>query len=60
MKTDNERMIQSQLKNCDFQIEGLIACAKHAPAELGKECEDLIGELIQYRDALERDLFMCC
>jgi hypothetical protein len=56
METDNERMIQSQLKNCSFQIEGLEACVKHAPQELGKQCEELISELVAYQEALKRDL----
>ncbi len=56
METDNERIIQSQLKNCNLQIEGLEACAKHASPELGKQCEELISELIPYREALKRDL----
>jgi len=56
MEIDNERIIQSQLKNCNFQIEGLESCAKHAPPELGKECEEMISGLIAYREALKRGL----
>ncbi len=56
METDNERIIQSQLKNCNFQIEGLEACAQHAPQELGKQCEEVISELVAYKESLKRDL----
>ena len=59
METDNERIIQSQLKNCNFQIEGLEACTKHASPELGKQCEELISELVAYRETLKRGLSKC-
>jgi len=53
---ENERIIQSQLKNCNFQIEGLESCAKHAPPELGKVCEEMISELAAYREGLNLSL----
>ncbi len=59
MEKDNQRIIESQLENCNFQIEGLVACVKNASAELGKQCEELISDLIAYRDTLERDLLKC-
>ena len=56
METGNERIIQSRLKNCNFQIEGLEACSKHAPPELGKQCGEMISELVDYRETLRRGL----
>jgi hypothetical protein len=54
-----ERIIQSQLKICDYQIEELEACAKQASPELGKQCEEQISVLIANREAMKRGLLKC-
>ena len=58
-QANDERIIQSQLKICDYQIEELEACAKQASPDLGRQCEELISELIANREALKRGLLRC-
>ena len=55
-QADNERITQTQLKICNYQIEELEACARQASPELGKQCKEIISVLIANREALKRGL----